>query len=513
MKLFQSKQIADIDLFTISHEPIASIDLMERASQMLCNEFVNSFKSNQKLIFFIGPGNNGGDGLALARMLADNDFLCVVYIVKISNKLSANCELNLKRLHAQKGVKIKEIKNNKDFPKIQEKDVIVDALFGSGLSRPVDGLAAEVIKWVNKSLAKVVAIDIPSGLFGDDNAVNNHENIIKADFTYSLQFPKISFMFAENEQFVGLWKVLPIGLNEKIISETESNYFYLTSNFIGNKVKKRVTFAHKGSFGHAMLVAGSYGKMGAAILGAKSCLRSGVGLLTVHLPKSGYQIIQIAVPEAMVSADDSEKNISLLPEINNYSAIGIGPGIGIQKQTKDFFKNILLQIEVPLVIDADALNIFSANKLMLKLLPKQTVLTPHPGEFDRLAGKSINGWERHLKQIEFAKKYQIVIVLKGAHTSIAMPDGRCFFNATGNPGMATAGSGDVLTGIILSLLAQGYSSEDASLVGVYLHGLAGDFAKLKHGEESLIAGDIIENIGCAFLSVKRQVRNDDEMMG
>lgn len=507
MKLFSSKQVSGIDSYTIKHEPIASVDLMERASMALCNEFTCLFQPERRVLFFIGPGNNGGDGLALARMLDGKGYPCFVFIARVSEKLSADSEINLKRLLAHKKVKVSDIRGTGDFPVISGNDVVVDALFGSGLTRPVEGLGAELIKHINRGAAPVFSIDIPSGMFGEDNTGNINGHIIKADFTCSFQFPKISFMFAENEAFTGSWKVLPIGLHETAISRTESNYYYITSGMVAEKIPVRKKFSHKGTFGHALLIAGSYGKTGAAVLAAGSCLRAGTGLLTVHLPLCGNQVMQVAVPEAMVSPDVSNKFISGLPGPGHYTAVGAGPGIGTKKQTKEVLRKLLMKAEAPVVLDADALNILAGSKSLLKLLPENTILTPHPGEFDRLAGKSSCGWDRHLVQIKFALKYKVVVVLKGAYTSIALPDGRCFFNPTGNPGMATAGSGDVLTGIILSLLAQGYSPADASITGVYLHGLAGDIAKEKNGEESLIAGDIIANLGNAFNRV-RNVNKD-----
>lgn len=502
MKLFRSKQIASLDTYTIKYEPIASIDLMERASNLIFNEIVNHYEKCKHFVFFIGPGNNGGDGLAVARMLAAVGFNCTVYLVVVADKLSEDATVNLQRLKKQKLVPVYEIKKKTDLPTLEKDFIIVDALFGSGLSRPLDGLAAQVVLHINNSFAEVIAIDIPSGLFGEDNFGNNFDYIVKAAYTLSFQFPKISFLFAENDAFVGKWKVLQIGLHSDAITNTESNYFFLTQELIAQKLKKRNKFSHKGIFGHAWLAAGSYGKIGAAVLSAKSCLRSGVGLLTVFIPKVGYEIMQTSIPEAMVSVDDSKTDFSILPGLFEYDAIGIGPGIGTNEDVQKFLKKILKNVNIPMVFDADALSIFAENKSLLKLIPPDSILTPHPGEFDRMAGKSLSGFERHIKQIEFAIKYKIYIVLKGSYTSIACPDGSCYFNSTGNPGMATAGSGDVLTGIILSLLAQKYISANAALIGVYLHGLAGDFAKEERGEESLIAGDIIENIGKAFKEIK-----------
>jgi NAD(P)H-hydrate epimerase len=288
-------------------------------------------------------------------------------------------------------------------------------------------------------------------------------------------------------------------LHSLAIEQTPSGYRYLTSSYISEKIKKRTKFSHKGTYGHALLVAGSYGKMGAAILAARASLRSGVGLLTCHIPQKGYNIMQISVPEAMVSADASETVFSEIPKLDAYSAVGAGPGLGMNSITQQSLRSLLEMSPAKLVLDADALNILSENKEWLELLPPNTILTPHPKEFERLAGTTANSFVRLQKQLEFSKKYKAIVVLKGAHTAITTPESRVYFNSTGNPGMATAGSGDVLTGIILGLLAQNYSAEDAAVIGVFVHGLAGDLAKAELGEISLVAGDITTWLGKAFM--------------
>jgi NAD(P)H-hydrate epimerase len=347
----------------------------------------------------------------------------------------------------------------------------------------------------------VVSIDIPSGLMGEDNTGNIPENIIQADFTLTFQFPKISFFFAENEKYIGSWEVLPIRLHPDGIAQTQTGFFLIEKEEIQQIVPVRSRFGHKGTYGHALLIAGSFGKMGAAVLASKACLRSGVGLLTTHVPHLGYPIIQTAVPEAMASVDQHDSIFTEFPDLTQFSAVGVGPGIGLKSNTKKAFCELLEKSQVPMVIDADALNILSANKIWLEKIPANSILTPHPGEFKRLVGESGNSYIRIQKQIEFSKKYKVIVVLKGAFTSVSTPDGRLFFNSSGNPGMATAGSGDVLTGIVLGLLAQGISPENAALAGVYLHGLAGDLAILENSEYSLVSGDIVKFLGKAFLSL------------
>jgi NAD(P)H-hydrate epimerase len=366
----------------------------------------------------------------------------------------------------------------------------------------LDGLAKKIVQRINQSGATIISIDIPSGLFGEDNSGNDLSAIIKASHTLTFQFPKLSFLFPENAQFTGEWTVLPIGLHPEAINETESNFHFLTKEFISGKIKKRGKFSHKGTYGHALLIAGSYGKMGASVLASRACLRSGVGLLTCHIPQLGYEIIQNSIPEAMISIDSSETVFSEVPNLSSFSAIGIGPGLDKKQETQQALKILLQANPNKLIIDADALNILSENQDWYNLLPENTILTPHLKEFERLAGPSADSYERLQKQLQFSTKYKVIIVCKGANSCITFPDGRVFFNSTGNPGMATAGSGDVLTGIILGLLAQNYSPEDTTLLGVYLHGLAGDLAATEFGEYSLVAGDLIRNLGKAFLQLE-----------
>ncbi|MBW6501260.1 MAG: NAD(P)H-hydrate dehydratase, partial [Bacteroidales bacterium] len=350
--------------------------------------------------------------------------------------------------------------------------------------------------------ATVISVDIPSGLFGEDNSKNIMDNIIEADYTLSFQFPKLSFLFAENQIYTGDWHVLPIGLSPEAIEKTGSPYRLTGRGDVLPLLKERKKHDHKGVFGHGLLIAGSRGRMGAAVLGAKAALRAGIGLVTCQVPSCGCSVLQIAVPEAMVIPDISNEIISEIIGITQYDAVGLGPGLGTGKATQAAVHKLLQDCEVPLVIDADGLNILGMNEEWLKILPGQTILTPHPKEFERLAGTTDNSYRRLLRQIELSQEYQCIVVLKGAFTSIALPDGRVFFNSTGNPGMATAGSGDLLTGILLSLLAQGYTPEKTAVAGIFLHGMAGDLAAVEQGYESLIASDIIDHLGYAFRNMR-----------
>ena len=501
MKLFTTKQIAQLDKFTIENEPISDIDLMERAALQISHWILNRYSTEHKLVFFAGPGNNGGDALAIARQLAEFDYQCEVCLIDLGKELKGSPKINWQRLEKQGKVKLNRINNENDFPELNENDIIIDGLFGSGLSRSLNGLPAAIVQKINHLENTVIAIDIPSGLMGEDNTQNVQENIIKADFTLTLQFPKISFLFAENEIYTGKWEVLPIGLHPMGIEKTSSDFQFVEEDDISTILPQRKKFAHKGTFGHALLIAGSYGKMGAAILASKASLRSGAGLLTTHIPRLGYTVIQTAVPEAMASVDQHDSMFTEFPDLKTFTAVGIGPGLNKKQNSKKAFCELLDKIQVPLVIDADGLNILSENKDWLEKLPANSILTPHPGEFQRLIGDTNNSYERVKKQIEFSKKYKVVLVVKGAYTAITTPDEKVYFNSTGNPGMASAGSGDVLTGIILGLLAQGITSENAAVLGVYMHGLAGDLAAVQNSETSLIAGDIIRYLGKAFLKI------------
>jgi NAD(P)H-hydrate epimerase len=501
MKLFTCTQIAEIDQLTMKLEPISSVDLMERASGQIAEWIIRRVETDREIYVFAGPGNNGGDALVITRLLAWRNFRCTVWLADFGRTISDDHASNLQRLKDQDKVLIKTINSGDSIPNIPTNTLIIEGLFGSGLNKPLSGLAKSIIERINKSGVTVISIDMPAGLFGEDNSANDTSAIIRANHTLTFQFPKLSFFFPENDQFVGEWEVLSIGLHPEAILRTESVFFSLNKTLISGILKKRDKFSHKGIFGHALLIAGSYSKMGAAVLASKACLRGGVGLLTSHIPQRGYEIIQNSVPEAMISIDPSETVFSEVPDLSPFSAVGIGPGLDKKSETQLALKTLLRAKPNKLVIDADALNILSENQDWCSHLPEKSILTPHPKEFERLAGPSANSFDRLQKQLQFSVRYQVIVVLKGAHTCITFPDSSAYFNSTGNPGMATAGSGDVLTGIILGLLAQSYSPEDAALIGVYLHGLAGDLAAARWSEHALIAGDIVDQMGNAFLQL------------
>ncbi len=498
LKILSIEQIRAADAFTISNEPISSTDLMERASTACADWILSKLDQNQEVKIFCGQGNNGGDGLAIARLLAGLHYKVIVYSILHSDKSSDDFLINMERLIKQNKVEIKYIKASNNLDLINNDEIIIDAMLGSGLSKPVSGLLSECIQFINNAGAVVISIDLPSGLFSDKAIDTQKDLAIKADYCLTFQTPKLAFFFPENEMYVGDWQVLPIGLHPSFLEEQTVSHYLVEQKDVSELINVRKKFGHKGSYGHGLLIAGSYGKMGAAVLSAKAAMRSGAGLITAHIPAKAYDIFQTTFPEAMVSIDSSDYHFSSLPKIEPYNAIAIGPGLGTDPETARALKLLIQNSIKPLILDADALNILAENPTWLHFLPKNSILTPHFKEFERLTNKVSNSFERNKLQREFSIKYGIYITLKGAYSSISFPDGRIFFNSTGNPGMATGGSGDVLTGIMLGLLAQGYSPATVCLMGTYLHGLAGDIAAQNFGQESMLAGDIVDCISEAY---------------
>lgn len=499
--IYNVATIREADKFTIEHEPVASIDLMERASQACVSKLLDlGLTADMPVYVLCGPGNNGGDGLAIARLLCRKGFSVNVYIPDPDEKYSEDFSINLDRLkNMQTEVGFLE---NFEFEQVEDNAMLIDALFGSGLSRKLTGIYADSVVKFNKAEGYKVSVDVPSGLYCD--SLTDSELVVKADVTLTFQYVKLAFLISENEEYAGEWHVLDIGLSADFFQTGKTQDYLIEKDDIQFIIKPRSRFGHKGTYGHALLMCGSKGKMGAAVLASRACLRSGAGLVSAYVPACGYEIIQTTVPESMTMVSETKDYLSKLPDIEPFSAIGIGPGTGKAEETANLLKLLIQQSKVPLVLDADALNILSENKTWLAYLPENSILTPHPGEFERLAGKSANSFERLQLLREFCIRYKLYIVLKGAYSVICTPLGKCFFNPTGNPGMATGGSGDVLSGIITSLLAQHYSTLDACIAGVYLHGLAGDIAAENLGENSLIAGDIIDYLPDAFQDVMLQ---------
>jgi hydroxyethylthiazole kinase-like uncharacterized protein yjeF len=495
MQIFATEQIRAWDEYTITHEPIDSIDLMERAATACFDWLLQHGYKGRGFSICCGKGNNGGDGLAIARMLSQTNHPVTVYILEFGHKGTDDFQTNLARLHETNAV-IRFVSSEATLYPIPEHDLVIDALLGSGLNRPLEGLTAQLVQHINQSGNEIIAIDLPSGLFVDHSSKNNI--VVQAQHTLSFQCFKPAFMVPENQQHIGQVHILDIGLHPGYLQTVTSPWQLTNEALIHSLLKPRYNFSHKGDYGHAAIIAGSHGMMGAAVLCAKACLRSGVGKLTCHIPAVGYTIMQVSVPEAMCQADSAEHYIKSVNGLDKYNVIGIGPGLGRHASHTALLESVFAQHHHPMVIDADALNILSEQPQLIKKIPAGSVLTPHPKEFERLFGKTGNDFDRLQMALQKAGEYGLHIVLKGRYTFIATSDGTGYFNPTGNPGMATGGTGDVLTGIITGLLAQHYSPAHAAIMGVYLHGLAGDLAVALTSQPSLIASDLIEYLGQAF---------------
>ena len=504
MKIYTPEQTRKLDDFTIEHQEITSWELMERASMTFVNWFLENagVTPDTRIHVLCGTGNNGGDGMAIARILNSLDFDVSVYILRVNDEESANFKKNFDLVKAIP-IEVEEVEEAEDLNDIWGEDFVIDAVLGAGLNRPLDPKWCNVLDFASFE-APNISIDMPSGLYVDKATLSPG---FKADVTYSFQSPKLAFFMPENQDEVGDWVIGDIHLAEEEIefdTVYETNNHFLNAENVRFLLHDRKAHDHKGTFGHALMIAGSYGKVGAAVLAAKATLRAGAGLVTVHAPKCAYQIMQISFPEAMVEVDKHEFIFTGSENIDKYEAVGIGPGLGTNELTVKAFSDLLEHSQKPLVIDADALNILAENKDLLDLLPEKSILTPHPKEFERLFGETKDSFDRLEIMRTIAQSYKIFIVLKGGNTIIMTPEGIAYFNATGNPGMATGGSGDVLTGILTGLLASGYSPLESCAVGVYLHGLAGDIAAEELEQESLLASDIITHLGKAFHELREE---------
>ncbi len=502
MKIFSSTQIHELDKYTIDHEPIKSIDLMERAASRIVAEIRHLCTAYNTIVVFAGPGNNGGDALAVARILASEGLKVKAWLFNTTGRLSADCKTNRDRLTGMKELdSFTMVIDEFDPPTLDASTLVIDGLFGVGLNKPLTGGYASLVKYINASPSKVVSIDMPSGLMSESNEYNVRSNIIRADVTVTIQQPKLSFLFAENQQFIGELKVVDINISKEGMAQVDAHVTILEEDDVRCRMRQRDDFAHKGTMGHALIIAGSRGMAGAAMLATKACLRSGVGKVTVHTPAANIIPLQIGVPEAILDIDPDNCFFTEAVSTDRFQAMGIGPGLGNNENSAITMIGQLRRAQCPIVIDADAINILATHKAWMQQLPAGCILTPHIGEFERLEGASSDSYDRLSKAIILADRQQAYIVLKGHYTAIVTPGGRIMFCPTGNSGMATAGSGDVLTGVITALLARGYAQADACLVGTYLHGLAGDIAAKKFGKESLMASDIIDALPEAFMRV------------
>ncbi len=498
VKLLSARQIKAWDAYTIEHEPISSRMLMERAAAAFADWLYELAGSASPFHVFCGPGNNGGDGLAAARLLSQRGCKVVVWLADFGLPCSQDRQHQLVSL--QSVVFPLHTLSVDAFPAIPATAVLVDALMGAGLNRPISGAMADCIHWLNALPNLRVAIDIPSGLPVD---ALPQGPVLKADYTFSFQLPKLSFLLPSCGGLAGKWTVGNIGLLPGALAALDSHQFWVSKDVIAAMLRKRDRFSHKGSMGHALLIAGSEGKIGAALLAAHACLRAGAGLLTVHIPSAGVMPLLARVPEAMISEESSGGHWWTVPVLDTCQVVGVGPGLGKHPSSLMALARLLEESNKPLVLDADALNMLADKPSLIEHIPPGSILTPHPKEFERLFGPSADDIARLQCLREQAVQRQLVIVLKNAYTITALPSGSLFFNCSGNAGMATAGAGDVLTGLLTGLLARGYGPAEAALIGVCLHGLAGDLAAAELGQESLIASDLVDFLGKAFLTLER----------
>lgn len=489
MKILSAQQTREADLYTIENEPISSIDLMERAVSKLVDHIKDQFDSNTSFKIFCGKGNNGGDGLALARRLSELKFRIEVYVVDYSDKASQDFKVNYDRL-LKRGIEPIHIQENFNLAIEDKSMVLIDALFGSGLNRPLEAWLKKLIKDLNALPNYKIAIDIPSGLFADDNSENDFEAILKADLTLSFQYPKRSFFHKMSRSYVGDFKVLDIQLDSRFMNSANSRHYHFEHKDAKELYQPRRSDSYKGSYGHALLIAGSGDKMGAALLSAESCLRGGAGLLTLSTVKSGQLALNTRLPEAMLHISSEGPEIENLADISKYKAIGIGPGIGTSETATSLLKRLISESSRPLVLDADALNILADNKTWLAFLPKGSILTPHIGEFRRLLGREDLGSDYEEQLRDFSVKNGLVTILKDSVTTVAGAAGNLFYLNNGSPALATAGSGDVLTGLVLALLSNSYSSIDAALLGAYIHAQSGSLAGEENSLETVLASDL-----------------------
>jgi hydroxyethylthiazole kinase-like uncharacterized protein yjeF len=509
MKLFSKEQIYEGDRLSTERQNISSTDLMERAGTQIFNWIHMRMQGAQVPVHvFCGIGNNGGDGLVLARHLITHGYNVVTYIVNYSDKRSKDFLINYDRIKNVTKDWPKMMTNAKDFPQIQKDDIIVDAVFGIGLNRSPDEWVQELFQKFKASSAFTLSIDIPSGLY-TDKAIEAENGVVYANYTLSFQSPKLVFFLPETAKYTIQWEVLDIGIDRDYLIQTKTEAELISKFEVLPLYKPRDKFAHKGDFGHALIIGGSYGKIGAVNLASRAALSSGAGLVTAFIPKCGYDSLQASIPEVMVVTDDDDKLISNINFDIQPNVIGVGIGIGTNKKTADTFETFLKNNTKPLVIDADGLNLLSQKKSLLKLLPSLTVLTPHPKELERLVGKWTDDFDKLKKVKLISLKHDLIIVIKGANTISVYKD-KLYVNTTGNPGMATAGSGDVLTGVITGLIAQGYEPLSATLFGVYLHGKSADISLEDYGYQSLIASHIIETLGEAYIDLFKQPEQPPE---
>ena len=506
MKIFTNDGLRRIGDRTLEKENIMMLDLIERAASAVSYELISRWRTSKRFVIFAGPGDNGADALAVARMMYEQGYRPEVYLFNIrSAQLSDCCLANRDRLIEVAGDDIDFIEVIRNFnpPALDENDVVVDGLFGNGLRTPLRGGYTSLVQYINSSGAYVVSIDIPSGMFGEWNMGNDRRNIIHADLTLTYQSKRLAFYFAENAEFVGDCKVLDLELDRESLARTPTDFYLIEREDVHEVMHPRNPFINKYYNGTVLLIAGSYGMMGAAVLAARGALRVGAGLVTVHAPRCGFQVLQTAVPEALFEPDRNEIMTTSIDLRKTYSVVALGPGLSTYDETLEAVHQFIMNFKRPCLLDADALNCIARRPMLLRSIPPRSVITPHAIEFDRLFGEHHTDEERLKKALDVSKIYNITIVLKGHYTMTVRPDSKVYVNSSGNPGMATPGSGDVLTGVISGLIAQNYQPDWSVVLGVYLHGLAGDLAAQEHGTYGMVASDIVEHLGKAIMDVMK----------
>ena len=502
MKIFTTEEIREIDKYTIEVDGVSALDLIERVGEGVVAEVTARWLPSKPVVIFAGPGNNGADALSAGRILYEKGFRPKIFLFNIGgDRLSKDCRVCRDRVASLPGIDFVEVTSTFSLPDLLNTHLVIDGLFGSGLRDQLTGGFTSLVQYINESRATVISIDVPSGMFGDWNKDSIHRNVIHADLTLVIQFPRPAFFLRENAELVGDWKILDIGLSQKAMATIVPTYYMIESHDVKRKLKRRHPFASKNDLGTAAIIAGSYGMMGAAVFANKAAIRGGIGKVTAIAPRCGFNILQTAVPEAMFQADKNEIVISNIALKQEYSAVALGPGLGTHEMTISAVDDFLASRNRPVIIDADGLNCIAKRPTILNNLPVMSIITPHAGEFDRLFGQHSTDYERLKKAIEVSRQYNIFIILKGHYTAIIRPDGKIYFNSSGTPAMATAGAGDCLTGLIASFLAQGYLPEIAAILGVFIHGRAGEIAEERQGLYSVTASDICDCIGPAINSI------------
>lgn len=508
MKIFSNQQIRDIVRYTVEQEGIPEIELIQRAGATIAAKVIERCRPEQHIVVCAGWGDNGADALATTIELLRRGFTPEVILFNIGgSRLSDNCrQCRDALLEEWPDVRMDEVIDHFDIPELDKTCVVIDGLFGSGLDRALPQSFSVFIRSINDSGADIISIDVPSGLFGDWNLNSINNNIIHARMTLAIEFPRLAFFIDDNAELVGEWEVVKVGLSRDAMRKLPYTFYQVLRRDVRSLLMQNPRWPEntKEDYGSALICAGSYGMMGAAVLACRGCLRAGAGRVTCYSPRCGYYVIQSAVPSAMFKRDPHDVAISEITLDHDYQVVAIGPGIGQNEVTINALENFLKVSNAnsrPLLLDADALNCIALRPRLLDYIPVNSVITPHAREFDRLFGAQPSHEARLRKAIEMATFYKIVIVLKGRYTMVVLHDGRVYINSSGSPALATAGTGDVLTGVIAGFMAQGFKSESASIVGVYVHGCSGLICEEDHGVYGTTSEDVAQNIGRAIKEI------------